>query len=85
MLPPSLARPTAAGLNIPPPSLDNQTPTALFQPYEDPDHDLGDEGDVPSCESPSGHPLWLNFATRPMEVQDSEARRPRRLFKLAHL
>src|SRR5579863_9635671 len=49
MLPPSMARPTtAADLNTPPPpSLNNQTPTTLFQPSEDPDHDLGDEGDSP--------------------------------------
>jgi len=34
----------------------------------------------PTCESPSEHPLWSNLATRPTEVQDSEARRPRQLF-----
>ena len=65
---------------LPPPSSNNQTPTTLFQPYEDPDHDLGDESELPSCSSPSENPSWSNLTMHLTVIQVSEARRPRRLF-----
>jgi len=67
---PALLLPTSTSL---PPSLSNQTPATSFQPYEDPDRDLGDVADLtllPSCESPSEYPSWSNLATRPTEVED---------------
>jgi len=43
---------STSDLNVPPiPSLSNVTSATAFQPYEDQDHDLGDEaeGDLPPC------------------------------------
>jgi chitin synthase len=45
---------SAADLNLPPPPLSNQTSTTLFQPYEDPDQEVEDMGDLPLLRAPSG-------------------------------
>ena len=45
-----------SGLNVlPPPSPSNQTSTTAFQPYDDQDHDLENDGDLPLLRAPSGH------------------------------
>lgn len=47
----------ASDLNIPnvsQPRLSHQTSTTLFQPYDDPDQDVEDMGDLPLLRAPSG-------------------------------
>ena len=65
----------------PPPSLSNQTLTIYSNRMKVRITILKMRVTYSSSESPSEHPLWSNRATRPMEVQDSEARpRPRPVF-----